>query len=135
MRFSMITILAASVAAAIAMPAMEAANAQATGNLCSSPTASNPVCCATDIIGVANIDCASREFLLPACASTWSERRSPTHIALLTASRIPNDIPDFNRICSESGLRARCCLVAIVRKFHSIPVDAVLHILMPHEFA
>ena len=70
MRFSMITIVAASVAAAIAMPAMEAANAQETGNLCRSATAPNPVCCATDIVGIADIDCSTREFLLPACAST-----------------------------------------------------------------
>jgi len=111
MRFFMITAVFASVAVAIAMPAMDA-YAQETPRLCSSGTASNPVCCALSVLGAADLDCAPREFFLPACAN---RRKSLIHIALLTASRLPKDIPDFKGICAESGQRARCCLLVIVR--------------------
>jgi len=120
----MITTVAASVAVAIAMPALDSTS-QETPRLCSSATASNPLCCATDVLGAADLDCASREFLLPACAPTWNQGRSLIHITLLLASTLPNDIPDFNKICAATGLRARCCLLSLVRKNYSILVDAI----------
>jgi len=125
MRFFMITTVAATVAVAIAMPAMDS-NSQETPRLCSSATASNPLCCATDVIGVADLDCVSREFLLPDCASTWNQRKSLIHIIFLPAPTLPNDIPDFNKICAATGQRARCCLLSLVRKTYSILVDAIL---------
>ena len=54
----MITTVAASVALATAVPTLD--NSQA--RLCNSDTASNPLCCATDIVGVVNLDCSPREF-------------------------------------------------------------------------
>jgi len=56
----MITTVAASVALAIAVPTLN--NSQA--RLCNSDTASNPLCCATDVVGVVNLDCSPREFSL-----------------------------------------------------------------------
>ncbi|RYP46736.1 hypothetical protein DL768_007083 [Monosporascus sp. mg162] len=45
-------------------------------------------CCATDVLGVADLDCAS-----------------------------PNDVPtsadDFRKICAAGGQRARCCILPV----------------------
>ncbi|KDR66742.1 hypothetical protein GALMADRAFT_33917, partial [Galerina marginata CBS 339.88] len=59
--------------------------------LCPASTAPNPLCCATDVLGVANLDCAS------------------------PPNPIPSDIPSFNNICAANGQRSRCCLVSLVR--------------------
>jgi len=57
----MITTVAASVAVAMgAVPALDKNPAR----LCHSGTASNPVCCSTDVLGLADLDCATREFSL-----------------------------------------------------------------------
>ena len=61
MRFTMLTTIAASVAVAIAMPALELDGRQA-GRLCNANGGSNAVCCATDIVGAAALDCGPREF-------------------------------------------------------------------------
>jgi len=53
MRFFVITTVAASVAFAIAVPNR--------GPLCTDSISNNPVCCATDVVGVANLNCAPRE--------------------------------------------------------------------------
>jgi hypothetical protein len=60
MRFFMFTTVAASVAVAIAVPALD--NRQA--RVCNSRLYSQPVCCSTNIVGVAAVDCAPREFSL-----------------------------------------------------------------------
>lgn len=61
MRFIMITTVAASVA--VAMGAVLASGNEP-AHLCNSGTASNPVCCSTDVLGLADLDCATREFSL-----------------------------------------------------------------------
>lgn len=47
-------------------------------------------------------------------------------IQLITAPTLPKDIPDFKSICAGSGLQAKCCLLAIVRKLYSILADTAL---------
>jgi len=63
MRLFMITTVVASVALAIALD-------NGREPLCNSGTASNAVCCSTNIVGAASLDCGTREFLLPVCVST-----------------------------------------------------------------
>jgi len=46
-------------------------------------------CCATDVLGVADLDCAN----------------PPT---------VPTDAANFTAICSDIGQRARCCVLPIV---------------------
>jgi len=63
-------VVAASVAVALAMPGLDArgggGGGGGQGQLCYSGV---PQCCATDVLGVADLDCAPREFLLPALES------------------------------------------------------------------
>jgi len=73
-------IVAACVAVAMAIPALDArggggggGGGGGAGPLCYSGT---PQCCATDILGVADLDCAPREFLLAACVSGIKGGRS-----------------------------------------------------------
>ena len=115
MRFIMITTVAASVAVAMgAVPALDKGRAR----LCSANTASNPVCCGTVILGVLGLDCATREFYLRLRIKGLC--LSP--LASLTAPKLPQDIPDFHKICADSGKQAMCCLLGVVRRFHSILV-------------
>lgn len=61
MRFIMVTTVAASVV--LAMGAVLASDNEPV-LLCSSKTASNPVCCGTDVLGALDLDCVTREFSL-----------------------------------------------------------------------
>ncbi|RWA04332.1 hypothetical protein EKO27_g10773 [Xylaria grammica] len=55
---------------------------------CPSGLYSNPQCCATDILGVADLDCGA----IPA---------------------IPSSPDEFRYICAAGGQRARCCVVPV----------------------
>ncbi|KAI1276099.1 Cerato-ulmin hydrophobin family [Xylaria sp. FL0933] len=46
-------------------------------------------CCATDVLGVADLDCAN----------------PPT---------VPTDAPNFSAVCSAIGQRARCCVLPVL---------------------
>ncbi|KAI2610521.1 Cerato-ulmin hydrophobin family [Hypoxylon sp. NC1633] len=48
-------------------------------------------CCATDVLGVADLDCAD-------------------------PSATPTDATDFSSICSAIGQRARCCVLPILEQ-------------------
>ena len=61
MRFITITTVAASVA--LAMGAVLASD-ENIASVCNSGNAKNPVCCSTDVLGVASLDCTTREFSL-----------------------------------------------------------------------
>ncbi|KAI1196549.1 fungal hydrophobin [Nemania serpens] len=50
---------------------------------------SNPQCCATDVLGVADLDCA-------------------------TVSAIPSSPSSFESICATGGQRARCCVIPVL---------------------
>ncbi|XXG97459.1 hypothetical protein Hte_003760 [Hypoxylon texense] len=46
-------------------------------------------CCATDVLGVADLDCA-------------------------TPGGVPTSAADFEKICATGGLRARCCVLPVL---------------------
>ncbi|KAH9907794.1 fungal hydrophobin [Xylariomycetidae sp. FL2044] len=46
-------------------------------------------CCATDVLGVADLDCA-------------------------TPTAVPTSPEDFEKICATGGERARCCVLPVV---------------------
>ncbi|KXH32540.1 hypothetical protein CSIM01_11125 [Colletotrichum simmondsii] len=50
-------------------------------------------CCATDVLGVADLDCAS----------------PPP-----TATNVPTSASNFRSICANVGQRARCCIVPVL---------------------
>ncbi|KAI1099479.1 cerato-ulmin [Jackrogersella minutella] len=50
---------------------------------------SSPQCCATDVLGVADLDCA-------------------------TVSKAPSSPDDFKAICAAGGQRARCCVLPVL---------------------
>ncbi|KAJ9603432.1 hypothetical protein H2200_012210 [Cladophialophora chaetospira] len=54
-------------------------------------TSNSAVCCATDVLGVADLDCAP----------------PPT---------APTSVDDFTDICAAIGQRARCCLLPILEQ-------------------
>ncbi|KAH8649999.1 Cerato-ulmin hydrophobin family [Xylariales sp. PMI_506] len=49
---------------------------------------SNSLCCATDVLGIADLDCA-------------------------TPPSVPTDADDFSSICAAIGQRARCCTIPL----------------------
>lgn len=61
---------------------------------------STPECCATDVLGVADLDCAD----------------PPT---------VPSNATEFQSICSAVGQRARCCVLPIVR-LHSLVLPSAV---------
>ncbi|KAI1358446.1 fungal hydrophobin-domain-containing protein [Xylaria arbuscula] len=56
---------------------------------CPSGLYSNPQCCATDVLGVADLDCGS----VPA---------------------IPTSASEFQSICAAGAQRARCCVIPVL---------------------
>ncbi|KAJ9620925.1 hypothetical protein H2203_007511 [Taxawa tesnikishii (nom. ined.)] len=89
MRFSTILTgltLGASSALASAIPALsERQTAVCTG---SEPSA---VCCATDVLGLADLNCA-------------------------TPPTAPTSVDDFRSICAAIGQQARCCLLPVLEQ-------------------
>ncbi|KAI1506161.1 hydrophobin precursor [Biscogniauxia marginata] len=55
---------------------------------CSPGLYSTPQCCATDVLGVADLDCA-------------------------TPPEVPTSAEDFEKVCATGGQRARCCVLPI----------------------
>ncbi|KDR82500.1 hypothetical protein GALMADRAFT_87834 [Galerina marginata CBS 339.88] len=86
MRFSIITAILAGASVAIAVPTTLENRQQLP--LCTG-TDSNALCCSTDVLGVADLDCA-------------------------TPPTLPTDIPNFIDICAAIGQRARCCLLPVL---------------------
>ncbi|KAI0903756.1 hydrophobin-like protein [Ustulina deusta] len=56
---------------------------------CPSGLYSNPQCCATDVLGVADLDCHS-------------------------PSSAPFSVSNFRDICANGGDRARCCIIPVL---------------------
>ncbi|USP75183.1 hypothetical protein yc1106_02457 [Curvularia clavata] len=81
MQFAITTVLAFAATAAFAAPLEERQ-----AGLCNSGT---PVCCATDVLNLANLDCAP----------------PPT---------TPLDINTFISTCAAEGQQAKCCLLPIL---------------------
>jgi len=79
------SILIALLPLAMAMPTLES---RQTYTACSG-TDSNALCCATDVLGLADLDCAQ-------VAST------------------PTSLANFTSMCAAIGQRARCCALPIL---------------------
>lgn len=85
MHASFITAILACAAAVVALPTE---NTGAPQPLCPPGLYSNPECCATDVLGIADLDCA------------------PPPV-------VPWDIVQFDQICASEGQRARCCAIPV----------------------
>lgn len=93
MQFSQIIALFAGAAVTMALPAERIVErndpAPAPAILCPVGLFSVPQCCATDVLGVADLDCAT-----------------PTAAA--------KDSHEFAAVCAAAGQRARCCVAPLV---------------------
>ncbi|ETI23636.1 hypothetical protein G647_05438 [Cladophialophora carrionii CBS 160.54] len=93
MHFStvVVALAGASTALASAIPGKSSLmDRQAAVTLCTGAS-SSAVCCATDVLGVADLDCAP----------------PPTP---------PTSLEDFTNICAAIGQQARCCLLPILEQ-------------------
>ncbi|KAJ3579546.1 hypothetical protein NPX13_g1018 [Xylaria arbuscula] len=84
MQYSLITILGFA-AAALAAPTDSPSNTA----LCPVGLYSVPQCCATDVLGVADLNCGS-------------------------PSAQPYSVANFRDICANGGQRARCCVLPVL---------------------
>ena len=100
MHFSTVIVALAGASTTLATVIPELARRQS--NLCSEGSA---VCCATDVLGVADLNCAVREYLTLVALTL-----KLTH----TAPSTPTDPDDFTSICATIGQQAKCCLLPIV---------------------
>ena len=82
---------------------------------------SSPQCCATDVLGAADLDCANRKsLLLSSYASSkidWLTRYS----SLTPATKVPTSASDFQAVCAAVGQRPRCCVLPVVSYSGFIP--------------
>ncbi|KAI0442766.1 cerato-ulmin [Xylaria telfairii] len=85
MQFTLIALLGA-IATVSANPTY---NPPAPYNACTNGLYSNPQCCATDVLGVADLNCGS-------------------------PSSVPTSAASFKSICAAGGQRARCCVVPVL---------------------
>ncbi|XDG03732.1 hypothetical protein ABKA04_003347 [Annulohypoxylon sp. FPYF3050] len=58
------------------------------GSVCNPGLYSNPQCCSVDVLGVADLNCAS-------------------------PSKVPGNAPEFQAICATGGQIARCCVLPV----------------------
>ena len=105
MHFSTVIVALAGASTTLASVIPELARRQS--NLCSEGSA---VCCATDVLGVADLNCAVREYLTLVTLTRMLTRTAPS---------TPTDPDDFTSICATIGQQAKCCLLPIVS--HTLP--------------
>nr|UZT00782.1 hydrophobin [Sodiomyces alkalinus] len=79
----------AALTASLAMAAPTESSTDTTYIACPISLYGNAQCCATDILGLANLDCDS-----------------PTDV--------PRDAGHFQRTCADVGKRARCCAIPVL---------------------
>ncbi|KAI0475562.1 Cerato-ulmin hydrophobin family [Xylariaceae sp. FL0804] len=84
-----VSALLAGTAAAVAVPAMHNSGLEARDYTACSGLYSEAECCATDVLGVADLDCG-------------------------TPPSTPANATDFSDICSAIGQRARCCVLPLL---------------------
>jgi hypothetical protein len=96
-----------SVATLIAITSASPTNVlrQAPVAVCAGSSGS-PQCCATDVLGLVDLDCATRM-----CNNL---KRYLQHAKHLIAPQTPTSIANFGAICAAVGQRARCCVLPIV---------------------
>ena len=69
---------------------------------------SNPQCCATDVLGVADLDCQNRKFYIVINNTLGQWTNSDT------ATKFPTSAKDFQSTCAAVGQRPRCCVLPVV---------------------
>ncbi|KXJ91704.1 fungal hydrophobin-domain-containing protein [Microdochium bolleyi] len=82
-------IILAAAATVFAAPAVDVVESRQTPYVPCSGLYISPLCCATDVLGVADLDCAS-------------------------PSRVVTDPADFQAACATGGQRARCCFLPLL---------------------
>ena len=76
----------------------------------------NPQCCSTDVLGLADLNCADRKLPIfpqlhhPHPSTLPAATADMKHIA----PTVPTDVEDFEEICSSIGEAASCCVLPIV---------------------
>lgn len=103
----------ALVAGAIAAPATleDRTGGGSSGSVCNPGLYSNPICCATDVLGVICLDGDVRKF---------SPKRHILQLAgsctdiLSPANQRPTSARNFRDICAAKGQQARCCVLPVV---------------------
>lgn len=74
-------------------------------------------CCATDVLGIADLDCANRK--LP--PDSIQPETGDMALTTVSAPTVPTNATDFTAICADVGQRARCCAIPIVSDPSSLP--------------
>ncbi|KAJ1334177.1 Fungal hydrophobin [Microdochium nivale] len=82
-------IILAAAASVLAAPAVDVVESRQVPYVPCSGLYNNAVCCATDVLNLADLDCAN-----------------PT--------RVVTDPSDFQAACATDGQRARCCLLPVL---------------------
>lgn len=71
---------------------------------------SNPLCCDADVLGVADVDCVTREYPLdiihPLCLSATNKVK--------TAPEAPSKCKSFGSVCASIGRQPKCCAIPVV---------------------
>ncbi|KAI8946733.1 hydrophobin-like protein [Xylaria longipes] len=83
---------------------------------CPSGLYSVPQCCATDVLGVADLNCNSREFNPPSLdiQHAGGQKRTAFTNLEITASAVPTSADSFKSTCAAGGQRARCCVIPVL---------------------
>jgi hypothetical protein len=68
---------------------------------------SNLQCCATNVLDLADLNCANREFKL-------GQSEMTVGLTCASAPTTPTDVNNFIDICSAIGQQAQCCTLPIV---------------------
>ncbi|KAI1181127.1 hydrophobin-like protein [Nemania sp. FL0916] len=89
MQYSIIAIIGAIATAVSAAPGDGYPTNPTPYDACPDGLYSVPQCCATDVLGVADLDCASPK-------------------------SVPTSAANFASICAAGGQRARCCVVPVL---------------------
>jgi hypothetical protein len=103
MQFSMILAFAA---AAVAAPAMSGLQ-QRQSVVCASGT---PQCCATNVLNLADLNCANRTFSSPYTQMICGVAN------ILLAPTEPTTNDEFIATCSALGQQAQCCILPILQQ-------------------
>ena len=65
-------------------------------------------CCATDVLGVADLDCQNRKFYIVMNNTLGQWTNSDT------ATKFPTSAKEFQSTCAAVGQRPRCCVLPVV---------------------
>ena len=75
--------------------------------VCGGTLYSQAQCCSTDVLGVADLDCAVRTSMIPLQPRIYIKPLT------LTADSMPKDADDFKSICAATAKSAKCCTLPL----------------------